>query len=347
MIRPRARRSFLVAAFATFLLPSSFSPAQAPAQAAEQSSKLSLFDRIFGFKQDLRGGWLFVGSKKDGESGIYFAISKDGYNWLYVNDGSPVVRQSERDELMRDPFIQRAPDGTMNLLWTWSTTSPAIGYSTSTDLLHWSKNRKLSLTAAVPGALTTTSPSSYYDPVKKDWLILWSSRVVAAGQPGKPPEERIYSSTTTNFKQFTPAKLFFDPGYNVTDATLIGSGMPGLSYMLFEDERADPPQKHISAAEGPTMIGPWKAISLPITDAGAEAPAPLPVGNGLLVYYHHSRDPEDYGAAFTKDMQHWDDESLRTRFPAGIRHGSVVHITTDEYNMLHDYYHRFDEGLQK
>ena len=198
--------------------------------------------------------------------------------------------------------------------------------------------------AGIPGALAATSPSAYYDPAKKDWLALAGS---VAGHPGSSPEERIYSMTTTDFKQFTPAKLFFDPGYNVTDATLIGSGMPGLSYMFFQDERANPPQKHIAAAEGPRMTGPWKAISQPIAGAGAESPAPLAVGNGLLVYYHQARDPQGYGAAFTKDMEHWDDESLRISFPAGVRHGSVLHITTDEYNMLHHYYRRYDAGLEK
>jgi hypothetical protein len=344
-------RSLFVAAISTMLLSTSPASAQAP---SEPSRRPDLLDRVLGLKQDESGGWLFVGSKKNGETGIYMAISKDGYNWAYVSEGKPVIRQSEHDELMLDPFVERAPDGTFRMVWTWSATSPAIGYATSNDLLHWTQNRKLPLTASVPGALTATSPSLYYRESKKDWLILWTSSVAAAGA-GSAPEDRIYFSTTTDFKQFTPAKLFFDPGYNVTDASLLGSGMPGLFYLVFQDERTTPLQKRVFAAEGPSMTGPWQRISEPVTGSWAEAPAPIQVADGLLVYYHRvpnpqdvtSHDPQDYGAAFTKDMAHWNDESLRISFPNGIHHGSFIHITTDEYNILHHLYLRFDTGMPK
>jgi hypothetical protein len=338
------RRSFVLAAIAVTLT-SALASAQAPDQ---PSKKPSLLDQILGRNLDETGGWLFIGSKKSGETGIYMALSKDGYNWAYVSDGKPIVRQSERNELMLDPFVLRDPDGTFHMVWTWSASSPAIGYASSNDLLHWTKNRKLTI-PAVPGALAARSPSVYYRESKKDWLVLWTSSSAAAGSP---PQDRIYYSTTTDFKSFTPPALFFDPGYSVTDASLLGSGMPGLFYLIFTDERTSPLQKRIYAAEGPSMTGPWQRISEPITPPWAEAPAPIQVADGLLVYYHRihnpqdpTHDPQDYGAAFTKDMTHWNDESLRISFPNGIHHGSFLHITTDEYNILHHFYLRFDTGL--
>ncbi|MGA1981688.1 MAG: hypothetical protein ABSG84_04375 [Acidobacteriaceae bacterium] len=348
-------RTLLVAAItaiAATLLPVSATLAQTQ---NEPSRKPSLLGWILGTKQDENGGWLFVGSKKTGEAGLYMAISKDGYNWAYVSEGKPIIRQSERNELMLDPFVQRDPDGTFHMVWIWSTSSPAIGYASSNDLLHWTKNRRLPITASIPGVLTASSPSVYYRESKKDWLILWTSSVASTGG-GSSAQDRIYYSTTTDFKQFTPAALFFDPGYSVTDANLLGSGMPGLFYLLFQDERTNPLQRRIYAAEGPSTTGPWQRISEPITAPWTEAPAAIQTADGLLIYYHRaqqhaqnaiSHDPEDYGAAFTKDMAHWDDESLRISFPSGIHHGSFINITTDEYSMLHHFFLRFDTGLPK
>jgi hypothetical protein len=54
--------------------------------------------------------WLFAGFKRDSKDGVYYAISLDGYHWKLANGGKPVVPPTDPAELMRDPFLQRAPD---------------------------------------------------------------------------------------------------------------------------------------------------------------------------------------------------------------------------------------------
>ncbi|MGD0796825.1 MAG: hypothetical protein ABR910_03790 [Acidobacteriaceae bacterium] len=325
------------------------SPAQTTSQPDKKGAVPSLLDSIFGLKRETSGGgWLFAASRGDGDDGIYFAISKDGYTWTFVNEGKPVIRRTEKGELMRDPFLQWAPDGSIRMVWTWSSAGApaAIGYSSSFDLLHWAQHRRLSLMAAVPGALTETAPAMYYDAAKKHWIVLWTSSVVRSATGA--PEERIYSTTTADFKRFAPAKIYFDPGYNVADATVVSASASTQQFcLLFRDERKVPLEERIHMAGGPSLEGPWKVAGGPITDAWAEAPASIPVDDGLLVYYHHFHDPDGYGAAFTKDMEHWSDVSVKTTFPGGMRHGSFVHITEDEYNMLKDYYFRVTDGLEK
>jgi hypothetical protein len=320
--------------------------AQSSAQSAPKSSKTNLFDSIFGFKPEKGGGWLFAASRGEGEGGVYLAISQDGYHWTFVNEGKPVLRPSEKGEAMRDPFMQRGPDGTLRMVWTWSKTGspPAIGYASSNDVLHWTQHKKLMPMASLPGALTATSPATYYDAAKKQWIVLWTS-IVAASAPGGAPQERIYSTTTTDFKQFAPAKIFFDPGYNVADAIVVMvSESAQQYYLLFEDERAN--QQRIYAAKGAAMDGPWTVTGGPISVAGTNAPAAIPVDGGLLLFSHHFQDPEGYNADFTKDMQQWADVSLKLSFPGQMRHGSFVHISEEEYNTLKDFYLRFDTGLR-
>ena len=178
--------------------------------------------------------WLFAGFKRDSKDGVYFAVSLDGYRWKLVNGGKPMVPPTSPDELMRDPFVQRAPDGTFRMVWTWSWYKPlVIGYSESKDLVTWSPHRQLAVLDNEPTAANVWAPTLYYEPAQQRWLIFWASTI-----PGRFPGDdsgdyatttagriglnhRIYSATTTDFQSFTSAKLFFDPGYSVIDATIL------------------------------------------------------------------------------------------------------------------------------
>jgi hypothetical protein len=194
------------------------------------------------------GPWLFAGFKADSKDGVYYALSPDGFHWTLANGGKPVLPPDSPGELMRDPFIQRAPDGSFRMVWTWSWNTPAVlGYSTSTDLVHWTPHRKLPVMANEPTAKNAWAPALYWEPAQKRWLIFWSS-TIPGRFPGADAERtgfnhRIFSTTTTDFNSFTPAKLFFDPGYTVIDATLIESG--GSFHLIFKDEREIPEEKHL------------------------------------------------------------------------------------------------------
>ncbi len=293
-----------------------------------------------------RTAWLFAGFKKDSKDGVYYAISEDGYHWKLANGGKPVVPPTEAGELMRDPFVQRAPDGSFRMVWTWSWNKPlVIGYSESKDLVTWTPHRQLDVMANEPGALTVWAPALYYEAAKKQWLIFWASTI-----PGRFPGDtagdnglnhRIFSTTTADFQTFTPAKVFFDPGYSVIDATLLppqGAGKPFT--LIFKDERKTPLEKHLLTATGPSYEGPWSNVSEPISETWSEGAAILPVAAmgeqpaGYLAYYDHYSQGQHYGAIFSPDLVHWSDALKQIDFPAGMRHGSFLAITQAEYDRL-------------
>jgi hypothetical protein len=204
------RRSLLIAATAALLL-----PALAIAQSSNQKPpNRTWWQRALGIHPDLSGGWLFVGYKGDSHDGLYFAVSKDGSRWETINFNKPVLWQEQRGELMRDPFIQRTPDGNFRLVWIWSNSPAAIGYSTSTDLIHWSKQLRLPVAQVLPSATTVATPATYYDAEKKDWLLLFT----AADSSAPTGSNHAYATTTTDFKKFAPAQPFADKHPN-TDAT--------------------------------------------------------------------------------------------------------------------------------
>jgi len=297
--------------------------------------------------------WLFAGFKRDSKDGVYYAISLDGYHWKLANGGKPVIPPTDPNELMRDPFLQRAPDGSFRMVWSWAWyDAHVVGYSESKDLLTWTPHRPISV-MSLPEVANVWAPALYYEPAQHRWLILWASTIpgrfpgddsgdiatTAAGRVGL--NHRIYSTTTTDFQSFTPAKLFFDPGYSVIDATILPPATPGGSFtLIFKDERKNPLEKHLLTAAGPTFEGPWSNISQPISEPWSEGAAIIPVAAsaespaGYLAYYDHYSQGQHYGALFSPDLVHWSDALSKIDFPAGMRHGSFLQITQAEYDRV-------------
>ena len=302
---------------------------------------LLLAANVTSVAQSGNGPWLFAGFKGNGEDGVYYALSEDGYHWTLANGDQPVVHQTEPGELIRDPFIQRGPDQTFHMVWTWAWRAPTVlGYASSTDLVHWTRHRQLAVMTNEPTALNVWAPALYYNPAKKDWLIFWSSTI-----PGRFPEDtsgdgglnhRIVSTNTQQFTTFSTAKVFFDPGYSVIDATLIATpeNKKAPFHLVFKDERKTPLMKHLLTASGPTLEGPWSNISEPFSETWSEGAAIIPVPNGYLAYYDHYIKPQHYAAMQTNDFATWTDATPQIDFPTGLRHGSFLKLTQAEYKRL-------------
>jgi hypothetical protein len=284
--------------------------------------------------------WVFAGFKGNSEDGVYFALSLDGYHWIMANGGKPVVKQTQPGELMRDPFLQRDPDGNFVMVWTWGWRGNTIGFSTSEDLAHWTPHQQFTVMAPKLGALNTWAPAIYWEKSDHRWLIFWSST-----SPGKFPGDdsgdgglnhRIWYTTSRDVKSFKPAKVFFDPGYSVIDATLIATPheRTGSYHLIFKDERKTPLEKHLLTAAGSSMEGPWGKIGEPFSETWSEGAAAITVPGGYLVYYDHYTKPQHYGAAFTTDFETFADATGKIAFPEGLRHGSFLQVTREEYEVL-------------
>lgn len=269
----------------------------------------------------MRAEYLYATFHDPGSSGVYFAISEDGHHWKMLNGGKPWLPPSHTGELMRDPFITRGPDGEFHMVWTWEWRVKSIGYAHSKDLVHWSEQREIPLMAKVEGTLNTWAPEIYWDSAKKQWLVIWSSTVER-----KQEGNRIYSAMTADFERFTAPSIFFDPGYEVIDATILRDG--SKYFLVFKDERKEPLKKFIQLASGDTLEGPWAGISEPFTAAWTEGPSAMKIRGEYVVYYDHYRDPKGMEAVHSTDLKHWSPAAVE--FPAGSKHGSFLEITKEE-----------------
>jgi beta-xylosidase len=268
----------------------------------------------------------FIGN---GEDGLHLAWSRDGYQWDALNGGkSYLIPEVGESKLMRDPCLIQGPDGTFHMVWTTSWTGKTIGYSSSKDLIHWTPQKALPVMAHEPTVLNSWAPEVVYDDAKKHFLIFWSSTI-----PGRFPEtegkgddkynHRIYATTTKDFETFTPTKLFYDPGFNVIDATLLRA--KNRFYFIVKDETRHPAKKHLRVASSDNIEGPFENLSAPFTPDWVEGPTALKIGDDYLVYFdEYTR--HRYGAMRSRDLQTWESVSDKISFPKGTRHGTALAV---------------------
>jgi len=280
--------------------------------------------------------YLFAYFTENGQDGLHFARSTDGYKWDKVAGGrsflTPVVGNSK---LMRDPCIVRGPDGTFHMVWTSGWNENNIGYASSKDLVNWSPQQQVPVMAHEPGSLNAWAPEIVYDDRRGEFLIFWASTI-----PGRFPatdgssedkyNHRMYATTTRDFKTYTPTKLFYDPGFSVIDATFVN--FKGKNHLLVKDETRNPPKKHLQVADAPDLQGPFGKLGAPITPPKlwVEGPTALQIGDDVVLYYD-AYITKHYGAMRSRDLVHWEDVSDKMQFPdegtkKRMRHGTVIAV---------------------
>lgn len=279
--------------------------------------------------------FLFTSFRGNGEDGLHLALSTNGYQWTAVQGDRSFLKPEIGGKLLRDPSVARGPDERFHMVWTtgWTAQSGKMfGYASSRDLVNWSVQRGIEVMQHEPGTRNIWAPDLFYDQAEKRWLILWSSTI-----PGKYAEtdatgddgynHRIYYVTTEDFETFSESKLFYDPGFNCIDATLLAAD--GKVCLFFKDERKNPLKKCLRYATADRAGGPFGAFSEPITGDWVEGPSAIRIGHEWLVYFDHYARPQYYGAIRSKDLKTWEDCSKEMQFPAGQRHGSVLRIPAD------------------
>ncbi len=280
--------------------------------------------------------YLFTSFRRNGETGVFFATSSDGRTWTPFNANQPVLKPEQPGMLMRDPWLGQGPDGTWHMLWTWGWTRKEaggnlqLGYASSKDLIHWSPQRAIPVMQDEPTARNAWAPEAVWDDAHREWIIFWATTI-----PGRFPttetegdsgyNHRIYSMTTKDWQTFTPARLFFDPGFNCIDATIVKAGKRWI--MVFKDERKTPLVKRLRLAFADAPGGPWRDVTEPFTEDWVEGPSVAQIGGEWYIYFDHYARPQHYGAVRTKNWKTF--EPVEVSFPADHRHGTVVRIEND------------------
>jgi hypothetical protein len=270
--------------------------------------------------------------KGNGEDGLHLAYSEDGYKWETLKkDASFLTPEVGKDKLMRDPCVIKGGDGLYHMVWTDSWTDNGIGYASSKDFIHWSKQEFLPVMAHEKKSRNTWAPEITYDENSKTYMIYWASTIEGKFLETQSTEEkgynhRIYYTTTKDFKKFKKTKLLYDPGFNVIDATIV-KDEKGYT-MFLKDETKVPVQKNLKIATSKNLEGPYTKASEPITGKyWAEGPTAIQI-NGEWIVYFDKYTQKKYGAV-KQTAKGWEDISEQVSFPQGTRHGSVIKVSAD------------------
>jgi hypothetical protein len=278
---------------------------------------------------DTEACYLFSYFIGNGEDGLHLAYSFDGLNFKPLNNGKFFLAPKVGGKLMRDPCIILGPKGIFHMVWTTSWSQKAIGYAHSRDLINWSEQKYVPVMEHEPKAGNCWAPEVFYDDIGRQFLIFWSTTI-----PGRFPEtdksgdnglnHRIYYTKTRDFETFAPTKLFYDPGFNTIDATIVKDN--GRYLMFIKDETRHPPKKNIRLTVSEKAEGPYGPASAPITgDYWAEGPSAIKIGDKWIVYFDKYRKGR-YGAVTSRDLKNWEDISDRINFPKETRHGTIFRV---------------------
>lgn len=272
--------------------------------------------------------YLFGYFSGNGEPGLHLAYSLNGFRWDTINHGHSLLLPEVGDKLMRDPCLILAPDGVFHLVWTAAWRGNYIGYASSRDLVHWSEQTAIPVMTNDPATLNCWAPEIFWDRRQGAYLVYWASTVTNKfGGAVQTDNNRIYCTTTRDFRTFSETKLFFDPGFSTLDATMFENS--NRFYLVFKDDSIG----HLRLAMAHSPTGPFGPVSGPLETDYAEGPMLFRLGNQIVASYHLVSENR-CGAVKTTDLQHWEDISSGLFLPAGSAQGAVLPISGERLKPL-------------
>ena len=292
----------------------------------------------------------------DGEQ-IYFASSQDGLNWDDLNNNKPVLTSTLGEKGVRDPFIIRSPEGDKFYLiatdlkinggngWTAAQEdgSQSLMVWESTDLVNWSDQRMVEVSADIDAGCTW-APEATYDPTTGEYVVYWASKVAGDGYA----KQRLYYAKTRDFYTFTEPQVFIDTQQSSIDTTIIYED--GMYYRYTKNEGGSTnefgaPSKTIYAQKSDRLLGgTWTNITTASLNREAHVEGPtifklneddqtatqkycLLVDNfGGIGYYPLVTDDLSDGEFSRPDTTY--------KMPTRARHGTPIRVTSKEYQAI-------------
>ncbi|MDH6342202.1 arabinoxylan arabinofuranohydrolase [Parabacteroides sp. PFB2-12] len=183
----------------------------------------------------------FLGNKVEQEA-VCYAISRDGYNYLALNNNQPVLdsKQISSTGGVRDPHILRSADGkTFYMVVTDMTSSKgwdsnrAMVLLKSNDLINWTSSI-INIQQKYPNQENLKrvwAPQTIFDPNVGKYMVYWSMK------HGDGPDIIYYAYANEDFTDLEgEPKVFFTPknGKSCIDGDVVYKN--GLYYMFYKTE---------------------------------------------------------------------------------------------------------------
>ncbi len=269
--------------------------------------------------------YMFTSFHEPATDGLRFLYSDDGYHWK--DAGKTFLKPAiGLQKVMRDPSIAQGPDGIFHLVWTSSWRGDkGFGYASSKDLVNWSEQRFIPVMEQEPATVNVWAPELFYDSTGKQFIIIWASAIPGRFDKGIEEDSnnhRMYVTTTPDFKTFSPARLFLDPGFSVIDAVIVQKAAHDYVLVLKDNTR---PNRNIKVAYGTTALGPYTHVTPAFTEPFTEGPSVLRSGKDWLIYFDAYREKK-YDAVKTTDFKTFIPLDKEISVPEGHKHGTIFKV---------------------
>ena len=294
----------------------------------------------------------------DGEQ-VYFAVSKNGYDWEKLNDGKPILTCDKGEGGCRDIEVVRLKQGGFVIIATdlcivnrmdengyinWkevnSTGSKCLSVWRSDDLVNFSEQQLVYMGRDDFGCLW--APEVFYDEINDEYLVHWGSTVAA----DKFTHMSIYCSTTKDFKTFSKPKRFFAKDNEILDSHIVK--VEGTYHLFYKN--SDNPAMNMHATSD-DLYGEYindddfQAYMDTLYRPGSyEAPTTYELPDGrwclMLDFFGCEKDKMGYVAFVSEKVgdAHFKQNKEDFTFPYGFKHGHAIEITNEEYDRLKENY---------
>jgi hypothetical protein len=261
--------------------------------------------------------------------GLHLAVSRDGLEWTPLNQNSPVATPTAGQRGLRDPFILRKQDGTFVVLATdlkgtdFSQNSQYLHVWDSTDLTSLTGYRRIQLHTM---NTHTWAPTAFWDASRGEYGIVYSAN---------NGRDVFMVNYTSDFRAVSSPQVYFSPGFNVLDGDIVVDG--GTTYLYYKNMDDGLLYGARSATGAPNS---YTTYTSGLRQGGAiEAPLLLKTNEGGWRLWGDSFSPvnNDYYAWSSTNIgaNAWTALNQRSYTPPlNAKHGSIVGITTAEYDAL-------------
>lgn len=263
--------------------------------------------------------------------GLHLAVSRDGLNWIPLNQNNPVATPTAGQLGLRDPFVFRKQDGTFVVL---ATDLKGLNFGLNSQYLHvWDSTNLTSFTGYRRIQMHTMNthtwaPTAFWDASRNQYGIVYSAN--------NGTSDVFMVNYTTNFQAVSSPQVFFSPGFPVLDGDIVVDG--GTTYLYYKNLTNGSLYGARSSTGAPNSFTTYTSG----LRQGDAIEAPLLVknneGNGWRLW-GDSFAPvnNDYYAWSTTNIggNSWTVMNQRDYTPPlNSKHGSILGITDAEYNAL-------------
>lgn len=298
-------------------------------------------------------GFLFVtfkGEQSPMTEQIYFALSKDGRTWQGLNNAEPVLVSKLGEKGVRDPYLLRAHDRktfyliatdlSINLNRDWGRAvragSRSIVIWESTNLVQWAEPRLVQVAPEDAGC--TWAPEAVYDEEAGDYLVFWASTT----KRDDFSKHRIWAARTKDFRKFGEPFIYIEKPTTVIDTTIVRDGTN--YYRFTKDEKF----KAITMEVSEKVTGTWRDVpEFSLAQLrGYEGPecylvepasgTKPPTWCLILDYYSRGQGYQPFVSHDLASGKFTPGEGFS--FPFRFRHGSILPLSSDEYQRLEKAY---------